>query len=217
MRALVSLLLVSLMGLGGCVLRSASLEEPLIVDQAADPVTSGDGLRQWWVADASGALYVKPPHPGLDRYRAYLIEPPKLHFRRLSAKPTRNDAVRLSHNMAKVIQRRLEAVFGWSEADGPGPEVVRVRAQVSNLEFSSPDSSSHTRTTALVSTGRLVYFMLELQDSETSDPLVRYGVRRPLPGGTFTGPSWHELDRARLVFRAFGIDIGPNLQSLAQN
>ena len=216
MRALVPLLLVSLIGLGGCALPGAG-RDVLIVKEPADPVTAVDGLRQWWVADASGALYVKPPHPGLDRYRAYLIESPKLHFRRLSAKPSRNDAARLSTHMANVIRRRLESAFGWSEADAPGPEVVRVRAQVSHIEFSSPDTSSHTRTTALVSRGSMVYFMLELQDSETSDPLVRYGVRRPLPGGTFTGPSWHELDRARLVFRHFGNDIIPNLQSLAQN
>ncbi len=211
------LLVLAVSVASGCVTDREFRTPTPVVKKAADPVTTADGLRQWWVPDASGVMFVRPPRLQAERYRAYLLEPPLLHFRQLSAKPSRGEAIRLSRNLADVIRRRIEASFGWTEATEPGPEVVRIRVQASNIDFASPDSSSHSRTTALVSAGGLVYFMFEMQDSETRNPLLRFGVRRRLPGGTFNGPSWHELDRARQVFRAFGFDIGPNLESVAQN
>lgn len=207
-------LLPAMMGCAGM----AGSPAAVVVEEAPPELrTSRDGLRQKWVADASGYLFVKPPSVDLSRYNAYLLDKPKLHFVPLSGKPSRSEATRLSRAMARVLRPKLEQSLGWTEAQAAGPNVIRVSALVSNIEFSSPDVSSHTRTTALVSSSGMVVFTLEFRDSTTRELLARYGVRRPLPGGTYTGPSWHELDRARVVFRSFGIDLEPSLDALAQN
>lgn len=221
MRAIHRLIVLALVSFAlllptSCAVSRTGQASPVTKKPAAH-VAGVVGMRQVRVPDASGMLFVRPPGLDTGRYQAYLIEPPQLHFRKLSGKPSRGESIRLSRNLAKVTRAQLERSLGWSEAEAPGPGVVRVRVHASHINFSTPDTSSHTRTTALVTTGSLIYFMLEMQDSESEVSLVRYGVRRPLPGGTFTGPYWHELDRAQLAFRAFGFDIRPNLESLARN
>jgi len=185
--------------------------------ERAASVALAQGLRPWIVAEASGALFVRPPRPSLDAYRAYLLEPTRLHFVPLSGKPTRGQARNLSRAMSRRLASEVESAFRWERVEAPGPGVVRVRSLVSNIEFSSPDVSNFTRTTALVSSSGSVVFSLEFLDAITGETLVRYAVRRPLPGGTFSVPSWHELDRARLVFRRFAADVAPNLSALASN
>ena len=212
-------LLALLAGLVGCAGTSTPTSPSVVQTEAVPPEVSNttDGLRFKWVMEGSGYLFVKPPNVDLSRYTAYLLEPPKLHFTPLSGRPNRTDAVRLSRSMARVIRPKLERTFGWKAVEEPGPEVIRIRALVSDIEFSSPDASAHTRTTAIVSSSGMVVFTLDFRDSTTKEPLARYAVRRPLPGGTFSGPYWHELDRARMVFRAFGGDLETSLGALAAN
>jgi hypothetical protein len=198
----------------GCAFGAGSRTSP-VSDKPAGHVGGVLGMRQVAVPDAVGMMFVRPPGLDVDQYHAYVIETPLLHFRKLSGKPTRGESIRLSRVLADETRAGLERALGWREVAEPGPGIARVQVQASHINFSSPDSSSHTRTTALVSTGSLIYFMLEIQDSESRLPLLRYGIRRPLPGGTFTGPYWHEIDRARLAFRSFGRDMRPSLESLA--
>lgn len=200
----------------GCASAPAPVPEVTIV-AAGSEASAVAGMRQWIVADASGSLFVKPPRPSLGTYQRYLLDPPRLHFTPLSGKPSRRQAHSLSRVMGRRLSQEIEKAFGWEPAEHAGPGVIRVRSLVSNIAFSSPDASNFTRTTALVSSSGSVVFSLEFQDALSSESLVRYAVRRPLPGGTFTGPAWHELDRARLVFRRFAADIAPNLAALAHN
>lgn len=150
----------------------------------------------------------------LQQYDAYLFTAPVLHFAPLSAKPGRGEAKQLRAALSRTLRARLEAATGWRAAQNPGPRVVQVRAALTQLQFAAPSASKHTRTTAIVAPGAMVQFVLEARDAATDEVLLHYRSRRPLPGGTFTGPAWHELDRLRLLMRSFAADTALNLGAL---
>jgi len=169
------------------------------------PTETVDGLRQRPL-HGPGAVFVAAPSPEWGRFHHVLVEPPRIEYAPHSARPTRRDEERLRETLRAMLVEALGHELGWEPvADAERAGVLRVRSAISDLDLADPPVSP-VRTTAYQSPTGHVGFVLELEDAARGAPLLRFGERRPLPGGTFVGPPWTELQRAREAFRRFALD-----------
>lgn len=226
-------------GCGGPARLSCDAEEPvnraigltaalaLGVAACAGPSTQGvmperdtpltetlDGLRQRPI-DGPGAVFVATPPPEWRRFGRVEVEAPRIEYAPHSARPTDADAERLRGQLRQVLERALAEEPGWLPvAEGANHGVLRVRSAISDLDLRAPAVSS-IRTTAFQAPSGRVGFVLELEDAARGTPLLRFGERRPLPGGTFVGPPWTELQRTREAFRRFALDARAAIAQVA--
>jgi hypothetical protein len=168
----------------------------------------GDLVEQW--TSTPGNLYVRRPRPDFAAYQALLFEPAAILYDARSVVPQRRDHERLAGALLEFTRESTLAALRLPEANAPGSGVLRVRTEVSGLDFDS-SINNNSRVTSIIQPGGDALYVLELADAESGTPLLRVAVSRSMPGGIFTGPWSPELDRARQLFRAFGLDAQETL------
>jgi hypothetical protein len=165
------------------------------------------------VATPCGAVFVVTPTPDWSRFRRVVVEAPRIDYAARSARPGAADEQRLRHQLRAMLARTFEDALGWEVVDEGAEADVRARVVINGLELAAPPTSP-IRTTAFQSPTGRVGFALELEDAARGTPLFAFGERRPLPGGTFVGPPWTELQRTREAFRRFTRDVRAALLEL---
>ena len=172
-----------------------------------------DGLQQRSIA-GPGALFVGTSPPQWARGSRVHVELPVLDYAPHSARPSPRDEERLRVQLRATLGQVLAEVIGWDvvAADAPGVG-LRVRSVISDLELAAPRVSA-IRTTAYQAPSGHVGFVLECTGAVRGEPRIRFAERRPLPGGTFVGPPWIELQRTREAFRRFALDAGAAIAEL---
>jgi hypothetical protein len=163
----------------------------------------GDLVEQW--VDAPGNLYVRRPRPDFTAYRALRFEQPSIFYDVRVTPPLVQDHSILVRSLADAVRAGVGSALPFAIAAKPGPGVLRVRAEVTELEFDRA-RVSNSRVTSIIQPGASAMFVLEIADDETGTPLLRVAARRQMPGGIFTGPWAPDIDRSQLLFRGFASD-----------
>jgi hypothetical protein len=206
-----SIVLAACAALAACASGTAS-QPRIAIDPKALPTLVnapfGDLVEQW--VDAPGALYVRRPRPDLGAYHALRFERPTLFYERRVAAPLVADHSLLTRALASAVRDQVATSIPLPETSRAGAGVLRVSAEVIDLEFDRA-RAANSRVTSIIQPGHSATFVLQLSDDASGTPLVRIASRRPMPGGIYTGPWAPDIDRATQLFRAFAKDARESL------
>lgn len=188
-----------------------SAPTPASAPQAPPLATAqfGDLVQQWTATP--GNLFVKRPRPDFGAYRTLRIEEPEIYYDEHVAQPARRDHLQLVTALRAAIAGDAQAAIGLPLAAERGEGVLRVRGEVSELEFESERGAGSSSATSIIQPGGKAMFVLELADDASGVPLLRVALGRTMPGGIYTGPWSPEIDRARQLFRGFTSDAKETL------
>jgi hypothetical protein len=160
----------------------------------------GDLVEQ--VVDAPGNLYLRRPRPDFGSYRALRFEQPAIYYDPRVTPPLVQDHSLLTRSLTEAVSVGIGRSIPLPVVALRGPGVLRVRAEVSKLEFDRA-RASNSRVTSIIQPGAAAMFVLEIADDETGTPLLRVAARRQMPGGIYTGPWAPDIDRSIQLFRGF--------------
>jgi uncharacterized protein DUF3313 len=154
---------------------------PVIAADRPDTPETWEGLK-------------KVKRPGLDtvylregvslaKYKRVMLDPVEVSFDK-NWNPRRGpgafdtaDPTAIRQNLAKlardVFRRELEKRGGYPLVDTPGPDVLRVRAQIVDLYINAPETNSPGITHTYVINAGEMTLVAELYDSETNALLAR--------------------------------------------
>jgi hypothetical protein len=154
---------------------------PVIAAERTDTPDTWEGLK-------------KVKRPGLDtvylregvslaKYKRVMLDPVEVSFdknwnpRRGPGAFNTADPTAIRQNLAKlardVFRRELEKRGGYPLVDEPGPDVLRVRAQIVDLYINAPETNSPGITHTYVINAGEMTLVAELYDSETNALLAR--------------------------------------------
>lgn len=169
-----------------------------------------DLVEQW--TTSPGNLFLRRPRPDFTQYEAIRVETPRLYYREGVIPPVSADDLRLRRAFEGAMIDDLGPATGLPVTKRRGAGVLLIRAEVSNLDLDrNRNGTGQSRVTSIIQPSGSVFFVVEVSDDATGAALVRYAMRRPLPGGIFTGPWWPDLDRARQLFIRFSQDAREGL------
>jgi hypothetical protein len=139
----------------------------------------------------AGTMYMKPDYT-FGSYHTYLLGKTLVTFAQDSPildESAENDLTETFEGVVREVIRRT----GRQEVSEPGPCVALVTLALVDLDLlDRKDMSRGTGSSGVDSLGS-VTLVMEIRDSHTRQPLLRYGQRRRLEGtaaiGTGTGPS----------------------------
>jgi hypothetical protein len=154
---------------------------PVVAADRTDAPESWEGLK-------------KVKRPGLDtvyvregvslaKYKRVMLDPIEVSFDK-NWNPRRGpgafdsaDPMAIRQNLAKlardVFRRELEKRGGYPLVDQPGPDVLRVRAQIVDLYINAPETNSPGITHTYVINAGEMTLVAELYDSETNALIAR--------------------------------------------
>ena len=135
-----------------------------------EPERSADGLVRMRVR-GPGNLFTDPAH-AIDDYDAVWVAGAGIHLAAGQEPMPDEETASLRAAIAEVATAQVAAA-GAPTAQAPGACTVKLIAYLANLDLPEP-----TVTSARANGGMIV--ILELRDSETNAPLVRYGRPRRL-------------------------------------
>jgi hypothetical protein len=131
-----------------------------------------------------GTLYVRPDHH-IGSYDTMFIDPFTLSYRRgqraLSQAATRKLGDQLRADLEDSIRSG-----GIRIVTEPDLCTLAVQVHIVDLEMFDLDEPSSARSSFIESSGTAM-LIFEMRDGVSRQPLVRYGQRRKLPGGTRPG------------------------------
>ena len=155
------------------------------------PIHTADGLT-YVESPHKGALFIKPDH-GITAHHRYHLSQVLLTYER--------DSNRFSANQERRIRQYVEdATLAGMIADGsvmvtgPGPCILSMGVGLVDMTLIEPNGSGST--TSLLQHWGAVTLVVDLRDSLSGEPLLRYGRRIRFPGGIqWQGerPPWAEV------------------------
>ena len=160
---------------------------PLMPTHAASPDIKAQATSDGLVAIKVKGLDQAYAAPGasLAAYRKVMIDPVEVSFRK-DWNPNRTgspfpldvkDREAIRTNFAKLVRdefgRELKAKSRFQVVDAPGPDVLRVKADIVDLYVNAPESRDSTLShTYVISTGEMT-LVAALYDSETGAIIAR--------------------------------------------
>ncbi len=178
---------------------------------ARDPgAVTVDGLRLvLW--DGPGVIFSRTPRPDLRRYRGILFAETSIEYR--GGTPARRslDETRLREHLRSAVAEELTQTGDWAVVEGPGEAVLQVGLAVLDLALRDLPLANR-QTTSYVAPSGNVSIVLDLRDSLSGEPLLRYAQRRVLPGGVFYDPTTVELERTQKAFDVFAEDTRAGIE-----
>lgn len=155
------------------------------------PIRTADGLT-FVESSHKGALFIKPDH-GITAHHRYHLNQVLMTYER--------DSKRFSANQEQRIQQYVEdATLSGMIADGSvmvtgaGPCILSMGVGLVDVTLIEPNGSGST--TSLLQHWGAVTLVVDLRDSLSGEPLLRYGRRIQFPGGIqWQGelPPWAEV------------------------
>ncbi len=191
--------------LAGCATTSSG---PPTIQTGPDAEVSVDGLHR--VDNSVMALAYMKPDIDLRRYTALMIDPVDVAYqrdpqgaRRATDVGARNQNFELSSSQMEdlkswfqeAVEEALTSDGGYRIVDTPGPDVVRISAELLNLVVRIPTQASAGRSRTFASSYGEVTLVVEARDSETGEILARAADRRDP-----TGNSGRDLVEVSRVF-----------------
>ena len=146
--------------------------------------------------DRNGATYAQP---GIDwsAYDKILIEDATVAFRKnwqrdqnrgrraLSERVSTSDMERIKSDLAtlfdEVFAEEMAAGGRWEIVDAAGPDVLRIKPEIVDLDVYAPDVQSSSYTRSYTDSSGSMTLKLGLFDSETGDLLAATSDRRQSP------------------------------------
>ena len=146
--------------------------------------------------DRNGATYAQP---GVDwsAYDKILIEDATVAFRKnwqrdqnrgrraLSERVSTSDMERIKSDLAtlfdEVFAEEMAAGGRWEIVDAAGPDVLRIKPEIVDLDVYAPDVQSSSYTRSYTDSSGSMRLKLGLFDSETGDLLAATSDRRQSP------------------------------------
>ncbi len=160
------------------------------------PVTF-DGLMLVPNPDGIGSLYLRQNHQ-IGSYDAFQIDPVTVAYRRETRVPPRPDTERMRRHLEASLAQGIEH-SGVPISRASGPCVLRVGVQLIDTELFAISQASQATTSFVKSWGHFV-LVHEIRDSVSGESLVRYVVKRGIPGGAYHGASgsrdWGAIERS---------------------
>jgi hypothetical protein len=172
------------------------------IEQGPNARVTSDGLHRTETPRGYGVLYLKAPRPHLYRYHGIVLAPVHITYKR-GFKPW-NDAVedRLRDHFRATLVRQFEDHTAWELVDAPGPGVLVLIISALELDLSAIEERTHgSKSTISAQIGDAI-LMVDLRDSVSGEPLVRFIKKQPLPSGTYSGTDI-EYQRVRRSFDRF--------------
>jgi hypothetical protein len=157
----------------------------------AGAVTAGCASTRSEEPDWDGL--VRRPHPRLGgvwvrpdaevvAYRSVMLDPVEVSFadpnrrsggtRRLNARDVASIQTRLAELFREVFRTELGR-GGYQLVDEPGPETLRVRAAIVDLNVTAPDTMAPGRTRTYTASSGSMTLVMELRDSISGELLAR--------------------------------------------
>jgi len=150
------------------------------------PPPDAEGLQR--VQSSKVDEFYLRPGSTFTAYRRVRLAPVEVSFGRLWERQHREvdarQTARLRTDFARVAQqefkRQLGRAGGYPAADGPGPDVLDVRASIVDLDIYAPDTrDSAVRRSYVLRAGQAT-LVAELRDSQTGTLLARVIDRREM-------------------------------------
>jgi len=163
---------------------------------AAEPGVDDTGQLQLVEQDRHSAVFVQP---GVDwtRYDSLLLDDATVAFRKnwlrdqnrsrrsLSERVSTADMERIKAELAELFDEVFVAELSgndhWRLVDTAGPNVLRIRPQIVDLDVYAPDVSSSNYTRSYTDSSGSMTLKLELYDADTGDLLAATADRRDAP------------------------------------
>jgi hypothetical protein len=163
---------------------------------AAEPGVDDTGQLQLVEQDRHSAVFVQP---GVDwtRYDSLLLDDATVAFRKnwlrdqnrsrrsLSERVSTADMERIKAELAELFDEVFVAELSgndhWHLVDTAGPNVLRIRPQIVDLDVYAPDVSSSNYTRSYTDSSGSMTLKLELYDADTGDLLAATADRRDVP------------------------------------
>lgn len=156
-----------------------------------NPVMTADGLTL--VDNAhKGALFIKPDH-GITFHHRYFLNQILITYER--------DSNRFSASQEQRMREYVEdaTIAGMIDngsvmVTGPGKCILSMGIGLVDISLLEPDGSG--ASTSLLNNWGEVTLVIDLRDSQSDEPLLRYGRRIQLPGGIQwqdERPPWGEV------------------------
>ena len=173
-------------------------------------IVTKDGLHLVH-ADGPGAIFVKPPQPHLYRNDKILLAPVAISYTKTSKRRRHVYELEMGRHIRQALTQKLESSAGWQLVKRPGKNVLRVKLAILEMELRDPEASGAASTNYL-SKGGHITIVMDLRDSVTDEPLLRFVERGSLPGGFYADPSTAEVDRVKRAVDRFAADTGTSLE-----
>ncbi len=194
-------------GLLGCCALGCATATPS-VDTGPAAITTPDGLHR--VENVpQGTLYMKPDYR-VGSYDAFLLGHTMVTFEAGSRKLEESQVAQIRRRFDDVA-REVISGGGTPEVSEAGPCVALINLAMIDLDLLDPKQLSGTRTSVLRSFGALT-LVLEIRDSHTHEPLLRFGRRRRLEGGAGTGADPATGAALSQAFRSFAYEFQRDFQ-----
>lgn len=149
---------------------ATSPEQP--VSTTFDGLPRVEGMR-------TGALYVKPDH-GITAHHRYHLNQVLLTYERESNHFTTGQEERMRQYLEDATIGGMIS-GGSTMASRPGPCTLSMGIGLVDVDLVEPDGSSSS--TSLLANWGAVTLVVDLRDSLSEEPLLRYGRRIEFPGG----------------------------------
>jgi hypothetical protein len=200
-------LLAAAVGIGALACSALRIPEPRsdLAEIVRNPaVVTQDGLYLvLW--DGPGAVFVKAPRPELYRYQSIRLDEVSIDYEQRTAPRRSVEEERLREHLRATLAAELARGTGWNLVEAPGPAVLTVEVAVIDLSLNERALTNRAATAYVASAGS-VALVLDLRDSLSNEPLLRYAQRRALPGGVYYDPTTVDLERTERAFDAFAAD-----------
>lgn len=174
-----------------------------------EPERSPDGLVRV-PSRKPGTLFAKPDH-NIGDYDNFLVAEIGLAYAAGQKPLSAQDESRVHQMMADALSSNIRA-NAFEVVSEPGPCTLRIGFYLTGLEFYESAVQGSQKT--FVHSYGAVTVVLELRDSLTNQPLVRFGQRRRLGSGEQEGRVEPDLDRIGRALRAMLADVGDSLQDV---
>jgi len=174
------------------------------------PVWTTDGL--YLVSGRSGALFLSPTPQDLGGYRGVVVEGIEITTRPKSRALQPAERERLEGYFTRRLAIAFESI-GWPIVESPGPDLLRARVAVLDLDL-QPGPRSHSGILVAGRSSDKISIVLELRDAAVNDRRLLYGDKRRLPFGTYAGSDAIAIRRVEDAFYYFSIDLQQRLDQL---
>jgi hypothetical protein len=181
------------------------------IPSGAEAEKTADGLVRVRAPELPGLLFVKPPRPHLQRYDRMILEPALLTYKPGVPDWSDRQEEQLRRHFDAALEDQLARGAGWAVAKEPGEGVLIVSISAVEMELDTSPGATASNVVYASSSGE-VTLVLELIDSVSGEPLLRFAERRRLPGGQFSAPDI-DLTRLKRTFDQFAVDMRNTLAS----
>jgi hypothetical protein len=197
----------------GCAAPQPSTEALRASSLRVDEHPGPEGLVEVYVPRDPGRLFVRKRAPHLDDYTAFVVATTRLEFQDEIPEWSTRDKLRLARDLSHMLRKKLVVYEGWEVVSQAGGDVLLARAQVSNIgrQIDPPPGVNTTSRIVYVRSAAPVRVVIELVDSQTGEPLLRFAKTRYLRAGAHSG-SHVERERVEQAFHRVVDELGEQLR-----